>query len=70
MLMIHAAQHLLHMIDRWLSWAGMDAKPSKCHCLALAGSTGKLVDPRFRVREFHLLPIDYEIPGVRDSDTN
>ena len=40
-----SAQHLLNMVDSWLAWTGMKAKPSKCHSLALEGSSGKLMDP-------------------------
>ena len=40
-----SAQFLLDMVDSWLGWAGMKAKPSKCYSLALKGSSGKLMDP-------------------------
>ena len=38
-----AGQHLLDMVDRLLQWSGMRAKVPNSHCLALQGSTGKLV---------------------------
>ena len=44
-----SAQHLLNMVDSWLGWAGMKAKPSKCHSLALEGSSGKLMDPHLSI---------------------
>ena len=55
-----SAQHLLNMTSNWLEWAGMKAKPSKCHSLALAGSTGKLFNPNLQVSQ-------EKIPYVRDN---
>ena len=55
-----SAQHLLNMVESWLTWAGMKAKSSKCHSLALEGSSGKLVDP-------HLSISDESIPYTGDK---
>ena len=33
------------MVDSWLEWAKMKAKPSKCHSTGLAASSGKMFDP-------------------------
>ena len=38
-------QYLLNMVDTWLQWAGMKAKSSKCHCLALRASSGQMFNP-------------------------
>ena len=38
-------QHLLDMVQRWLEWAQMKAKVSKCRSLVLQASTGKQVTP-------------------------
>ena len=55
-----SAQHLLDMVDSWLTWSGMRAKPNKCHSLALKGSSGKLMDP-------HLSISGQSIPYVSDK---
>ena len=44
-----SAQHLLDMTRDWLQWSGMKAKVTKCHSLAVAGSSGKLFDPKLQV---------------------
>ena len=44
-----SAQHLLNMTSDWLQWSGMKAKVTKCHSLAVAGSSGKLFDPKLQV---------------------
>ena len=55
-----SAKHPLNMTSNWLEWAGMKAKPCKCHSLALARSTGKLFNPNLQVSQ-------EKIPYVRDS---
>ena len=42
-------QHLLEIVKQWLQWSGMRAKVCKCHCMALQGSTGKLIDPQLQL---------------------
>ena len=46
-----SCQHLLHLVDSWLSWSGMRAKVPKCHSLALKASSGKLVDPQLHIAD-------------------
>ena len=40
-----AGQQLLLLVDKWLSWSGMEAKVPKCYSLGLKASAGKLLDP-------------------------
>ena len=44
-----ACQHLLNMTEKWLEWAGMKAKPSKCYTVSLQGSTGHTIDPKLKL---------------------
>ena len=46
----------------WLQWSGMVAKIPKCQCLALQGSTGKLVDPHLSLNG---VPIPFSADPVR-----
>ena len=39
-------QHLLTMVERWLTWSGMKAKMPKCFSLALQASSGRTFDPQ------------------------
>ena len=55
-----SVQHLLHTTDRWLTWAGMRAKPSKCFSLAIVTSSSKLIHP-------HLTITGDDIPFVGDK---
>ena len=41
-----SCQYLLSTVADWLEWTGMAAKVPKCQCIALQGSTGKLMDPQ------------------------
>ena len=49
-----ACQCLLDTVDRWLAWSGMRAKVSKCHSLALQGSTGSPIDPGVHISGQHI----------------
>ena len=40
-----SCQELLRLVERWLQWTGMQAKPTKCHSLGIKASTGKPFDP-------------------------
>ena len=55
-----SVQHLLHTTDRWLTWAGMRAKPSKCFSLAIVTSSSKLIHP-------HLTIAGEDVPFVGDK---
>ena len=46
-----SCQHLLHLVNNWLSWSGMRVKVLKCHSLALKTSSGKLVDPQLHTAD-------------------
>ena len=40
-----SCQHLLGMMNEWLTWSGMKAKIPKCTSLGLQASTGKKINP-------------------------
>ena len=57
-----SCQHLLQIIDKWLSWSGMKAKIPKCASLAIQASTGKKIDPKLCL---HGQQIPYADQGVK-----
>ena len=36
--------------DQWLKWSGIEAKPSKCKCIAIEASSGRAFDPGLHIR--------------------
>ena len=55
-----ACQHLLDMVQQWLIWAKLEAKPSKSRALCIKASLGKAYDPQLSIAGKH-------IPIVGDS---
>ena len=51
-------QHLLDMVQRWLEWAQMKAKVSKCRSLVLQASTGKQVTPSLSIGNDKIPPTE------------
>ena len=51
-----SAQHLLDMTSDWLQRSGVKAKVTKCHLLAVAGSSGNSLTPSSKLVEiqFHM----------------
>ena len=52
-----ACQVLLDMVQQWLGWAGMKAKPTKSRVLGIKASTGKPYDPLLRIDGECIQPI-------------
>ena len=44
-----SCQQMLHKVERWLDWTGMEAKVPKCFSLAIAASSGKRYDPKLKM---------------------
>ena len=44
-----SCQELINHVEEWLQWTGMQAKPAKCHSLAIKASSGSSSDPALKV---------------------
>ena len=55
-----ACQHLLDIVQQWLDWAQLKAKPSKSRALSIKASTGKAGVPNLSIG-------GEKIPGIGDS---
>ena len=40
---------LMKVVERWIQWADMRAKVSKCHSVAIDAPTGKPIDPHLKL---------------------
>ena len=55
-------QHLLNMVDKWLSWSCMTAKIAKCSSMGIHGSTGNTFNPNLTLSG-ELLPFLERVPS-------
>ena len=46
-----SCQNLLNLTDLWLTWSGMIANISKCQCLAIRASSGKVYNPNLSLSD-------------------
>ena len=52
-----ACQELLNVVEQWLDWAGMKAKPSKSRTLCLKASTGRVYTPHLSIGGEYIQPV-------------